>query len=129
MFHKALLEGRGIVAVSLAWAWISSEEITTSQRHRSSIDFGDISSYPEPGIVRLYAPHKITVVCAVVVYQHFLRFGSAFGPGDCPSVPNCSNYLVGCLTRYGLIESLKKTSVRIKACTGTREPRFSENFL
>lgn len=104
------------LAASLCWAWASSPEITELQASGSEGPLGNIFDFPAPKIWYLYLPHKLFAAMGVLVYQHLLRYGSAFGPGDCPCVPNCSNYFLGCLTRYSLTDAIAKARVRIRGC-------------
>jgi putative component of membrane protein insertase Oxa1/YidC/SpoIIIJ protein YidD len=127
--RKFLLDNNNRDACSLAWAWASETEILALQNYWGGHVFGDISDFRRPFFERAVLPHKILILISVILYQNFGRFGPAFAAGDCPSTPNCSNYLIGCLSRYGLVTALAKSHIRVNCCTGGETPNFRENFV
>lgn len=126
--RRFLADGDNRNACSLAWAWASEMDILALQNYWGGHRFGDIIDFPKPHFWKALLPHKIIVLSAVLLYQHFGRFGPAFSAGDCPSVPNCSNFLIGCLPRYGLVTALAKAHIRVTCCTGNEQSNYRENF-
>lgn len=127
-FRRALLNGDDRVAVSLGWAWATQEQILAAQQYWGSDIFGDILDFRRPEITRLFLFPRILFVMPIVLYQIGSRFAGHGLTGPCPSTPNCSNYLIGCLTRTGIITSLARAHIRISNCAGEDDVNYHPDF-
>lgn len=126
--QRALIEDNHQKAVSLIWAWASTESIQQAHFRWGSKRFGSLILEPKPSTTRLFLPHILVIVVGVLIYQRWFRYGGPLEPGDCPNTPNCSNYLIGCLTRFVFLTALSKGYTRYQNCSGHKPVSFDERF-
>lgn len=126
--HEAFTRGEDHRAISIAWAWLNEREIEEAIfRHGPSRLF-DIQALSRPRPKKFFRPDVVLALAVILLYQTVLRGGGPFGSGYCPAVPNCSNFYVGCLRRYGFWEAAARGYLRIINCDATRPIAFSEDF-
>ncbi|MCB1384957.1 MAG: membrane protein insertion efficiency factor YidD [Nitratireductor sp.] len=125
---RALIDNEHQQAVSLMWAWSSMDGIRSSIHRWGEGRFGPILLEPNPRFGAVLNPLKLAVIFLVVVYQAVFRGVPLAQAGSCPNTPNCSNYLIGCVTRYGLLHALSKGYIRYQQCSGPHPPSYHERF-
>ena len=126
--RTALVDTNHRVRSSMAWAWASEKTILAAQRKYGPNVFGDILTFPIPKLSRLFLPWVAPIIFLVITYQ-FL--GSILGKpplGHCKSTPNCSNFLIGSLSRYSVASALSKTQLRVAECGSTSDTTYSERY-
>lgn len=106
------------LAISLAWAWATPRDLGALAYSHGEQRLGPIFTEPRIRLWRLANPIVLLGVAGVLLYQFLLRGDRGFKTGDCPAVPNCSNYAIGAVLRFGLIEGIAKTVIRLKTCDG-----------
>ena len=106
------------LAVSLIWAWARPRDLAALAFSYGQHRFGPIFTEPRVQLWRLANPLMSLGIAGILVYQFVLRSDRGFKTGDCPAVPNCSNYAIGALLRFGLVEGVAKTVIRLKTCDG-----------
>ena len=93
------------LAGSYDWAWQVRE-------------YGGVSPFWHWRFIRTLNPLCLTAIISILGYQR-LRTGHPFlSKGDCPQLPNCSNYAVGALFRMPFIVALKQIKKRVDNCCG-----------
>lgn len=106
--------------VSLSWAW-GSRQCFMDKIRGCEIKFeGGALLNLKPRAFRRYS----VFVFAIVLYQIFFRSGKALGTGECPMVPNCSNFAIGCFSRLPFWQAWRLSRKRINNCDGSVVVRF-----
>lgn len=126
--YNSLLIGNKQKSVSLIWAWATKYEIQAAHHESDELWLEGMMHEQEPKFIKLVNPLVLTIIVFVLCYQKYLRYGGLLEPGDCPNIPNCSNYLIGCLTRFSLIRAVTKGYIRTVHCSGKKEIDFGERF-
>lgn len=128
LIRRYLANGDFRNAISLMWAWASEEELLAIHQRWGERNFHGILLAQRPQLLRLFYPHVLVLVLATLTYQA-IRPGAWHGPGPCPAVPNCSNFLIGCLSRYGFFSAISRAHVRYQHCSGFSGVSFHEGML
>lgn len=115
-------------ALSLAWAWCRSKKMEELQNYWGSHRFFDINDFARTQNHKLYLPHVTFTIVCIVLYQAIFRPTGVLGLGRCKATPNCSNFAIGCLNRYGYFLALAKIIIRVDSCHAAQPISYSENF-
>lgn len=116
--RTALQNREDNLAISLVWAWARPRDLAALAFSQGEHRLGPIFTEPRVRLRRLLNPFISMAIAGVLIYQFVLRSDRGFKTGDCPAVPNCSNYAIGALLRFGLVEGIAKTVIRLKTCDG-----------
>ena len=112
--EKTLLEF--YTAFALQWAWADSNKDCLVDEVEESF-LPTITDQKEPKHALKTAPWNNLAILAILIYQLGSRDPSY---NCCVMKPNCSNYAIGMLRRYGLIYASIQTAKRVKICGQTR---------
>jgi len=124
-----LFQGGDIrLGISLTWAWAPSKVIHSRVRQLDAHDFNLILHKPMPKASAMLNPGKLLVCLSVVAYQIAFRGYGLISSGYCRNTPNCSNFMLGCLFRYSILEAFHKAYTRYDNCCGTYPITFDEKF-
>lgn len=126
-FRQWMAQERDAEAVSLAWAWLSVDDVLAAMQYWGEFRFPTFLTYPRPSFKKLAIPWYTFTIGAIVIYQYLLRSGDPFGCGDCKSIPNCSNYAIGTLFRRHYFFGVLQAYVRVKTCTVGDRVSFRED--
>jgi putative component of membrane protein insertase Oxa1/YidC/SpoIIIJ protein YidD len=101
--------------LSFVWAWNDPAEL--------SHYLGNTGTAPTVLGVAAQKPYQLSLaklfaVAGILIYQSCPR--SLLGCRPCRLTPNCSNYAIGLLRRYGMITAWKLSRARIDQCDGFR---------
>ena len=125
---SSLASGDDRRALSLAWAWCRSNKLDELQSYWGSHRFFNVNDFARTQSHKLYLPHVTFTIVSILLYQAIFRPTGLFGLGRCKATPNCSNFAIGCLNRYGYFLALAKIIIRIDSCHAAQPISFSENF-
>lgn len=127
-FRKAIAENRDREAVSLAWAWLSEQEILAAMQYWGAERLAGMLDHGRPMDSKLFLPHVSVAVFLIILHQLATRYIDRYNKDICGATPNCSNYVIGALRRLGFFLALSKGHVRVASCGTTSAVSFSPDF-
>jgi putative component of membrane protein insertase Oxa1/YidC/SpoIIIJ protein YidD len=97
---------------SIAWAWASGNDVCVEAGTLAECAVA-VSQHREPRPILFNWPWSNLFILLIVFYQYSNQFP---GVQVCVMTPNCSNYAIGMLRRYGLFYAGVTTWVRVRSC-------------
>lgn len=116
--ERAFSDRRDRLAVSLSWAWANRRDLHALSSRFGEHRLGPIFLERSLNVWRVFNPLVLVLLGGILLYQWVFRGARGFQVGDCPATPNCSNYAIGAVLRYGLIHGIAKSIVRMQSCDG-----------
>ena len=102
--------------VSILWAWSSISDIVSFNQSLAKNE--QLMRQDTLSDWRLFHPLNLLGIFAIILYQLYPRRHRTINYKRCIYTPNCSNYAIGVLRRYSVIDAVPRIIDRLKSCDG-----------
>ena len=127
-FRRAISQDRDREAISIAWAWLTEQEILAAMQYWGAPRFAGMAGHGRPSDGRLLLPHITLAVFVIIMHQVATRLVPGYNKGICRSTPNCSNYVIGIMRRAGFFLAVSKGHIRVASCGASDRVSFAPDY-